>query len=183
MAYDTANTRTTANDSYCTYPQYGCNAWAATSHLVGTPAEFVNGSNQGTVTEDSSLNTYLNGDYYTNTLHSNSNIISGTFNVGSYGSENSYQWQGHIALLTDPEYTAAGGSSSYLKKSYSWWLVSAGSGGTNSVRFVGSGGHFDGGSAYNTYGVRPVLYLSSSIHLEGEGTNDGDIFYCRVKNW
>ena len=176
MAYDTANTRTTANDSYCTYPQYGCNAWAATSHLVGTPAEFVNGSNQGTVTEDSSLNTYLNGDYYTNTLHSNSNIISGTFNVGSYGSENSYQWQGHIALLTDPEYTAAGGSSSYLKKSYSWWLVSAGSGGTNSVRFVGSGGHFDGGSAYGTRGVRPVLYLSSSIHLEGEGTNDGDIF-------
>ncbi len=176
MAYDTANTRTTANNSYCTTPQYGCNAWAATSHLVGIPAEFVNGSEQGTVTEDASLNTYLNGDYYTNTLHSNANIISGTFNVGPQNSESSYQWQGHIALLTEPEYTAAGGSSSYLKKSYHWWLVSAASGSTFYVRIVYSVGSLDYGYALNSLGVRPVLYLSSNIHLEGEGTNDGDIF-------
>ena len=175
MAYDTANARTTANNSYCT-SQYGCNAWAATSHLVGTPAEFVNGSEHGTVTQDATLNTYLNGDYYTNTLHSNSNIISGTFNVGPYGSENSYQWQGHIALLTGPEYTAAGGSSSYLKKSCSWWLVSAYSGNTITVHGVYSGSGIGNNGARDTLGVRPVLYLSSNILLEGEGTNDGNIF-------
>ena len=190
MAYDTANTRDAgsngAGGTYCNQSTagYGCNAWAATSHLVGTPAEFVNGSNQGTVTEDSSLNTYLNGDYYTNTLHSNSNIISGTFNVGpvTYNnndlaaaktSEASYQWQGHIALAIPSEYLAANtdqtncgteslnntnystcSTTNYLYKSYNWWLVSATSGRAGSVRSVGSIDGYISGSS--AYGTLGV---------------------------
>ena len=208
MAYDTANARTTANNSYCTSPSSGCNAWAATSHLVGTPAQFVNGSNQGTVTEDASLNTYLNGNYYTNTLGANTNIISGTFNVGpvtyknndlaaAKASEASYQWQGYVALATPSEYLAANTdqtncgteslnntnyqtcrTTNYLyKSSYDWWLVSTNSSNTYGVRNVLSGGYIVYYSdAFGTSGVRPVLYLSSNILLEGEGTNDGNIF-------
>ena len=205
--FDIENTRTTANNSYCTSPSYGCNAWAATSHLVGTPVQFINGSKQGTVTEDASLNIYLNGDYYTNILGANTNIISGTFNVGpvtynnndlaaAKASEASYQWQGYVALATPSEYLAANTdqtncgteslnntnkatcrTTNYLYKSSSaWWLVSAHSSRTSSVRSVDSVGNVFSHDASSTNGVRPVLYLSSNILLEGEGTNDGNIF-------
>ena len=51
--------------SYCEYGagNGGCNAWAATNHLIGNPKEFTNTTFSGTVLLDSSLNQYLNGEY------------------------------------------------------------------------------------------------------------------------
>ena len=76
MAFDTSNARTKANNPYCTVPSYGCNIWAKDY----TPSGSFN--NKGTVNEDSTLKTYLNGDYYNNILGANSNIIDGVYNVG-----------------------------------------------------------------------------------------------------
>ena len=53
-----------AGGTYCANSAYGCNAWAANANLVGSPAEFTNTTQTGTVLLDSSLNTYLNGEYY-----------------------------------------------------------------------------------------------------------------------
>ena len=63
-----------------------CNAWAATSNLVGTPSEFTmyspNGNSSidlttysGTVTQDASINTFLNGEYYNNPIQLTENSI------------------------------------------------------------------------------------------------------------
>lgn len=206
MAFDEANARATENNSYCTSPSSGCNAWAATSNLVGSPATFVNGSASGTVTKDASLNTYLNGTYYTNTLGANSNIIRGTFNVGpsvynnddlaaAKTAEESYKWQGYVALATPVDYIEAHSdqancstetlihsnfsctTTNYLYTNFNgWWLLSPYSGISVDVRAfynreLGMGIPYTS-DTYSPTGVRPVLYLNKNIELSGSGTSD-----------
>ena len=52
-----------------------------------------------------------------------------------------------------------------------WWLVSPGTGSSYGVNGVRGASLGSGGSAYNSYGVRPALYLSSDISLSGSGTS------------
>ena len=104
MPWDAKGTRSSSTSTYCTNASsYGCNAWAATSNLVGTPSEFTlydpNGNSStdtttysGTVTQDSGLNTFLNRDYYNNTSSNASYlgsekgyIVAHNFYVGTPG--------------------------------------------------------------------------------------------------
>ena len=162
-----------AGGTYCSQGSYGCNIWSRDYTPSG---DYTNGSYTGTVLLDSELKTFLNGTYYTSTLNSNSNIIDGTYNVGPYNNESSYTWTGKVALLTAPEYRAAGGSSSYLKKSFNWWLLSPSASNAYSVFCVYSGGDITGNGAHYSSGVRPVLYLSSNITLSGSGTDSNNAF-------
>ena len=192
MPFDEANARDAGSDgaggTYCNQATAGegCNAWAANTNLVGQPSEFINGDYSGTVTQDSTLNTYLNGTYYTNVLGANINIIEGTYNVGNSNNESAFQWQGHVALLTSSEYKNGALDSSgtkytnnnYLTKAgYAYWLLTPISNNLSKVRYiVGGFGGFSSYLASRTSFVRPVLYLSSNITLTGSGTNDANIF-------
>lgn len=134
MAYDLPGTRESSSNTYCVNPKtVGCNAWASTNNLVGTPADFTlhypNGNPvtdttkySGTVTQDSSLNMYLNNDYYNNkdgngiTEKARNQIINHDFNVGTPGrktdeegiatdikQEALYKWNGFVGLMSVTE--------------------------------------------------------------------------------
>ena len=112
-AFDEANHRSTANNSYCIYPQYGCGVYAAVSETFSSPS----GSQSGTVTEDSSIKIYLNDDYYVNNINSTAKgqMTSHSFNIGAVeylnesgaeadsiekniAGEKMYQWTGNVGL-------------------------------------------------------------------------------------
>ena len=109
--------------------KFGCNAWAAMSNFAntGTGAKY----SSGPVTEDSELNSYLNGTYKSS-LSGLSYVQTGmTWNVGHAGVDNdtlsvseledmekSYTWIGDIALPTKSEYIRAHGNSSCLNAKY-----------------------------------------------------------------
>ena len=198
-----------AGGTYCANNSYGCNAWAATANLVGSPAEFTNTTQTGTVLLDSSLNTYLNGEYY-NSLSSEAQgvIVSHDWGVGAVftaasredgdiypsefvAEENAYIWNGKVALLSSSDAHLATGNQSLcgtdngyydnmetcsvlnylIPDSGYYWLVSPGYYLSNSVCGVGSDGDItDGYHARNSYGVRPAVFLSSSLSLSGSGT-------------
>ena len=126
-AWDDRGNRDSSTSTYCTDTTYGCNAWAATKNLIGAPNEFTqyspNGNTSdstnytGTVTQDSTMATYLNETYY-DSLSSNdkTKVVKGVFNVSTSGSatdtetleidaqqEKQYQWKGYIALYTITE--------------------------------------------------------------------------------
>ena len=139
MPWDAKNTRDKTTSTYCSFASYwGCNAWASTSNLVGTPAEFTlyepNGNSStdtttysGTVTQDSSLNTFLNGEYYNNASSNASYlgsdkgyIVAHNFYVGTPGNEydeetialdsqqeKSYVWNGNVGLIQVTDYLKA----------------------------------------------------------------------------
>ena len=124
--WDAPGIRDSSTSTYCTNAnEVGCNAWAATSNLVGTPSSFTqyfpfgNTSDSeetysGTVTEDAYLNTFLNETYYDSLSDDyKSKVVKGTFNVSTPGIENDadsletdaeqekqYQWKGYVALYT-----------------------------------------------------------------------------------
>lgn len=112
-AFDEKNHRSTANNSYCTSPSNGCGVFAAVSGTFRTPS----GSKQGTVTENSSIQEYLNGEYYTSSINSTAKgqMTSHTFNIGAVerlnqsgaeadsiekniAGEKMYQWTGNVGL-------------------------------------------------------------------------------------
>ena len=199
-----------AGGTYCANSSYGCNAWAATANLVGSPAEFTNTTQTGTVLLDSSLNTYLNGTYY-NSLSptAQSQIVSHEWGVGAtytdaswnddddedpsefVAEESAYIWNGKVALLSSSDALLATGNSSLcgtmngywdnqdtcaavnylIPNSGYYWLLSPYSDGSNGVGRVDSEGSIVAGStAYGSFGVRPAVFLTSSISLSGEGT-------------
>ncbi len=135
--WDAKSNRSSSTSTYCTNASsYGCNAWAATSNLVGTPSNFTqyypkgNTSDSttysGTVISDSTMATYLNGTYYNSlTSDAKSKVVKGTFNVSSPGNytdtetletdaeqEKQYQWKGYVALYTVTELLRASTDSS-----------------------------------------------------------------------
>lgn len=134
--WDLAGTRNPETSTYCVNgTTYGCNAWASTQNLVGTPSVFTlyypNGNPttdtttySGTVIADASLNTYLNGKYYTNSLNEDKKyIVNHDFYVGTPGSrppnssnenleldvsqEKLYVWNGKIGLINATDYIKA----------------------------------------------------------------------------
>ncbi len=112
-AYDAANHRSTANNTYCTNPRNGCGVYAAVDGEFSSPS----GSQKGTVTEDSSIKIYLNEDYYTNNINETAKeqMTSHIFNIGAVerldesgaeadsiakniAGEKMYQWTGNVGL-------------------------------------------------------------------------------------
>ena len=124
-AFDTRRYRDSgsngAGGTYCANGSYGCNAWAATQNLVGSPVEFTNTTQTGTVLLDSTLNTYLNNDYYNSlSAEAQSQIVSHEWGVGAtytdaswedgdedpsefVAEESAYTWIGKVALLSSSD--------------------------------------------------------------------------------
>ena len=186
---------------------YGCNAWSSTANMVGSPAEFVNGPYRGEVIDDSTLNKYLNGEYY-NSINGTSQgmIVSTDWNIGGVAGEDnyngelslmleeekSYKWNGKVALASASDYLDANSNQSmcnsgmlqstnletcvttnwmYIPGTW-WWLVSPGAYSDDAYNeflvFT------DGFLGYNierySRGVRPAVFLSSSLSFSGSGT-------------
>ena len=77
--FDEAYHRTQEKNTFCKTTDYNCNAFAA---IEGEMKGF-NDENIGTVTEDSSIKTYLNEDYYNSlTEEAKDLIIQHKFNIG-----------------------------------------------------------------------------------------------------
>ena len=201
-----------AGGTYCANSSYGCNAWAANANLVGSPAEFTNTTQTGTVLLDSSLNTYLNGEYY-NSLSptAQSQIVSHEWGVGAtytevswnddededpsefVEEESAFKWIGKVALLSSSDVhlsvsneSLCGTDNKYYEnletcaannwvipenESDYYWLLSPRYRNSNFVLGVYGGGNFSvGRNAHLSYGVRPAVFLTSSLNLSGEGT-------------
>ena len=107
-AFDAANHRLTTNNTYCNTPSLRCNVYGKVS---GT---YTLGNISGTVTEDSSLAEYLNGEYYNSlTPIAKGQIQTHAFNIGgvldlevdgndsiakNLQQEKAYPWTGNIGL-------------------------------------------------------------------------------------
>ena len=215
MPFDTRGYRDSgsngAGGTYCANRSYGCNAWAATANLVGSPAEFTNTRYTGTVLLDSSLNTYLNETYYNNLSSiAQSQIVSHEWGVGATHTDASwnddsdidlsefveeesvFNWNGKIGLLSSSDvylsvsregicgtyngymdYSEICVANNYLViPEIRWWLISPNfSWSSNATVFIDGAGYRDyGNRAYESSGVRPAVFLSSSLSFSGEGT-------------
>ena len=107
-----------AGGTYCANSSYGCNVWAATANLVGSPAEFTNTTQTGTVLLDSSLNEYLNGEYLDSITVNKDKIVNHDYGIGAVEwdntdlatqilGENSYEWNGKVGLISVSDYIKA----------------------------------------------------------------------------
>ena len=189
-----------AGGTYCANSSYGCNAWAATANMVGSPSEFTNGDYSGTVLLDSSLNTYLNGEYLNSITVNKDKIVNHDYNIGAvvYNNndlatqiegEKAYKWNGKVGLISESDYINAnsdmntcGTLSKYNSKyktcrntnwmyiSGTWWSLSPDADYSYYVWRVYDVGYLDNNIAYNSHGVRPAVYLTSSLSLSGSGT-------------
>ncbi len=106
--------------------------------------------------------------------------------------ENEQLWNGKVGLATATEYLRSNSNTSncrtvaLINKNYNtcksttwmfnsanWWTMSASTRNTYGAFYVDSGGGVYGYGGGNTsYGVRPVLYLSSNVTLSGSGTQN-----------
>ena len=144
IAWDAANTRNAETDTYCTNASTnGCNVWGNQNdtyyndtslttlgqdfyykyYTSKSSASLENSSNVGSVSEDSTLNTYLNNTWI-NTLSFKEKISDHSFDVGSVyyyngykglekgikkekEEEKVYSWNGKIGLMYITEYVEA----------------------------------------------------------------------------
>jgi len=103
--------------------------------------------------------------------------------------EKAYKWRGKVGLINPSDYVKASTNSScttlyssntsgypcknnnYMyQSSINWWTMSPYSGSNSGyVWHVYSAGALSYDRAYYSYGVRPVIYLTSDISLEGSG--------------
>ena len=109
-AFDNQNR--TASSTYCTNVS-GCGVYAAVEGIFSSP----NGTQSGTVTEDSSIKIYLNEDFYVNNINevAKRQMISHSFNIGAVerldqsgaeadsiekniAGEKMYTWTGNVGL-------------------------------------------------------------------------------------
>ena len=122
--------------------------------------------------------------------------ISETSLSNTITQEQTYKWKGKVGLMTPSDYVKASTNSACTSvyayfntsscynnsathnwifagpaaKVYSWTSSPSSYSPAYFVFIVSSGGRLYGSSAYYSYGVAPVLYLSSDIILTGEGT-------------
>ena len=111
-AFDEPNHRTIEKNSYCQNSSNGCGVYAAVKGNFSSS----NGLQSGTVTENSSIEQYLNDDYYVNNINTiaKKQMISHSFNIGSIerladesldsiekniNEEKAYQWTGNVGLV------------------------------------------------------------------------------------
>ena len=155
--YDEVNHRSTANNTFCTDPSFGCGVYAAVEGEFSTP----DGAIKGTVTEDSSIKIYLNEDYYVNDINSTAKgqMISHTFNIGAVkylnnsgadsiekniAGEKMYTWTGNVGLInvsdilkasTNPLCTSVTNSYDDFDACNSNYLLDSGSGTASSLYY------------------------------------------------
>ncbi len=112
--------------------------------------------------------------------------------------EQTYKWKGKVGLMNQSDYVKASTNSACTNvnaysvtsscynnsdthnwiyagpaaKSFSWTIAPSSSSNVSLVFNVGSGGNLIYNFALNSFGAAPVLYLSSDISLEGDGTSD-----------
>ena len=174
--------------------QLGCKpasiASGATSYSCTTNAWALNSTALSQISETIY---YLGGRKYNSTTHIGTAEEIYTWERGTtvYSGRPTY-WTGLVGLMypSDYAYTFANGvddtcysdiyncskgtpSSSWLYKSgTSQWTVSPYSSSAFFVFDVRSAGNVVNSHAFNSYGVRPVLYLQSDIKLQGSGGSD-----------
>ena len=104
--------------------------------------------------------------------------------------EKAYQWNGNVGLINETDYFNANSNQSlcssimefdsnletcvandwmYIPGTY-WWSLSPYATISNSVFYVNDGGNVYSNLARNSSGVRPAVYLTSSLSLSGSGT-------------
>jgi len=171
----------------------------ASGNNVETMPRQVNSTAYTLPTEESPMTKYLNSDYYgTLTDESKSQIDTHLWNVGpllntnqtletSVTQEKAYKWRGKVGLINPSDYVKATTNTSCTTTQYnntncknsnymynssiSWWTMSPYSdSGSDYVWFVYSTGNLSINLAITSYGVRPVIYLTSDISLSGSGT-------------
>ncbi len=164
---------------YCASTYWFCGAWAATDNLVGKPSELVNQDIHGVVEDDSEINTYLNGDYYINQLHSNEHILDAIYNVGPENNESAFQWKGKVALLTLSEYVNsllvserdARTEQRYIATDkFDLMSITPGYPAYKVILMRTTVLNWSDTNASNSRPIYPVIYLSSDIELLGDGT-------------
>ena len=74
-------------------------------------------------------------------------------------------------IAINNQYASTCKSTNWMFNSATWWTMSASTYGTGSVFSVYSDGNLGGGNVLNSSGVRPAVYLSSSVKLSGSGTS------------
>lgn len=228
---ESAGHRNNSSNTYCQYSgtYYGCNVWGNMTNTyykgkllspnfyyeIYTDEKAITPLHQqsleGTVTTNSSLNTYLNGEWYTN-ANLSPYTTEHIFNVGATtytsqytdenlgidkekDSEKFYTWSGRIGLLTSTEYKEA---STYVgctsvwnnysgnsknttnpcaannwafNETNQWTLTPSGTNQYGVMYFTQSGAFDEGIGAHQSYNVRPVFYLRSTMVLKGSGTS------------
>ncbi len=128
-------------------------------------------------------------------------IVSHSFNIGAVSvgatftenltEEKAYKWNGYVGLISVTDYLNANsnqatcssianneanyqtcGSTNWMYiDSTGWWTLSPTVNNTYEVFFVDESGTINSTNVIDPYGVRPVVHLSSSITLTGEGTS------------
>ena len=185
------------SELYCEKDISGCNAWSATDNMIGKPTKFKNGNIDGKVSKDSEMLTYLNQEYLSKIK--NNHIVNGQWNIGGTSvnnnmekeniSESQFKWNGEIGLIAISDYLKASteqncDSITKVNKDYAkcsnknwlymsninWWTITPYNDTTIMLWYIGEAGFIDNNSTINSYGVRPVIYLSSDIKLSGNGT-------------
>ena len=194
-AYDEANHRSTANNSYCDNPRYGCGVYAAVEGTFSSPS----GLQSGTVTEDSSIKIYLNNIGAVEYLNqSGTEADSIEKNIAG---EKMYQWTGNVGLAnvsdilkasTNPLCTSVTTSidgttkcnSNYLldkgsASSLYYWTINVYSNESDDAsegvwcgNVSSSNPKLYSGFAFDSsiLAPRPVVFLKSSTTLSGSGT-------------
>ena len=221
-AFDEANYRTTANNTFCDSSYSGCNVYGKVNGIF----RLMSGQKMGTVTEDSSLSKYLNETYY-NTLTSDAKnqVQTHAFNIGVvlvYGGgnqnnsiysdlngEKAFQWTGNIGLPNvtdilranfDSRCNSAGAASgtseqnlcisNYLVNNMSeisFWTMN----GYSTQTYATSGAvwipyrsgnriSFSVQAPSYSGGVRPVLFLKSTIKITGGNGSQSSPYMIEV---
>ena len=166
-AFDTSSNGRYNSSQYCNYSN-GCNIYGSTSTLydtnlspITTLGRTYNGTKYQLPSKESEMSTYLNGTYY-NGLNEKVALIDATEYVraSTYSSCTSV-YQGYQS-------SAPCKNSNWMFNSDIWWTLSPYSDSDSyAVWYVHRGGAFYIHSAYNSYGVRPVLTLNSNIQITG----------------
>ena len=194
-AFDEANHRSTANNTYCAYPSGGCGVYAAVDGEFSSPS----GSQKGTVTEDSSIKIYLNEDYYTNNINETAKgqMISHSFNIGAVeylnesgagadsiekniAGEKRYTWNGNVGLAnatdilkasTNPLCTSATTSYDDTDACNSNYLLDKGSASTLRYWTINAYSRESGGRSYRVW---DGYVRSSDAIVSNNGANYDD---------
>jgi len=174
---------------------------ASGNNVTSMPRE-INGTEYPLPAEEAQITKYLNNDYYgTLTDEAKGQIDTHLWNVGPLDSTNktleadvsqekAYKWRGKIGVINTTDYVRASTyatcttvysantieypckNNNYMyNSSISWWTMSPYSGSNSHlVLRVSVEGDITEGYAYGN--VRPALYLTSKISLDGNGTEE-----------
>ena len=194
--FDEPNYRDTSNNSYCTDPVQGCGVYAKVDGTFSSPS----GSQSGTVTEDSSIKIYLNGEYYVNNINTiaKGQMTSHSFNIGAVeyldqsgvsadsiekniAGEKMYQWTGNVGLAnvsdilrasTNPLCTSVTTSASGPYKCNINYLLDGGSASSLNYWTINAFSRESGGLSIDVW---QVFVYRSNAYVNSNGTFNSTI--------